>query len=318
MKDTKLSTPEFNTLIQGFEKAMKNEKEKKNEYKDESHISEHTSYIREFLSYVEENGIRYIKGVTQSLVNDYVLFLHEQRLNLRAGGTLEETTINKHKNSIRKFWKYLNSEDIKTNAIRLKQKKTGEQQEPTVLTHEEIIQLYSVCDTSAIGYRDKAMLGLYYGCGMRKSEGLRLQLTDFDFGKGRIHVRKSKNNRERYVMMPPTAQAHIEEYIYSYRDFYLAEQSTYEDFFIGERGTPIQPETLAKRIEALWKRVKDRYGSEKHIGMHTLRHTLGTHLYMGKMDIEMIALMLGHRTLEATQLYIHSANSLKSKNNEQI
>lgn len=313
MKDTKLSTPEFNTLIQGFEKAMQDEN------KAEDHVSEHTSYIREFLSYIEENGIRYVKGITQTHINDYVSYLHEHRLNQRAGGTLEETTINKHKNSIRKFWKYLNSEDIKTNAILLKQKKTGEQEEPTVLTHEEIIQLFSVCDTSAIGYRDKAMLCLYYGCGMRKGEGLRLQLTDFDFGKGRIHVRKSKNNRERYVVMSPKVQEHIEEYIYSYRDFYLAEQSTYEDFFIGERGTPIQPETLAKRIEALWNRVKERYGNEKHIGMHTLRHSLGTHLYMAKMDIEMIALMLGHRTLEATQLYIHSANSLKSKNsNEQI
>lgn len=313
MKDTKINAPEFNTLIQGFEKEMKKENQ------SENHVSEHTSYIREFLSYVEENGIRYAKGITQPLIDDYALFLHEQRLNLRAGGTLSETTINKHKNSIRKFWKYLNSENIKVNAIRLKQKKASDQKESTVLTHEEIIQLYSVCDTSAIGYRDKAMLGIYYGCGMRKSEGLRLHLTDFDFGKGRIHVRKSKNNRERYAMMPPTAQAHIEEYIYNYRDFYLGEQSTYDDFFIGERGTPIHPETLASRIEALWKRVKDRYGSEKHIGMHTLRHSLGTHLYMAKMDIEMIALMLGHRTLEATQLYIHSANSIKIKStNEQI
>lgn len=305
MKDTKINNTEFNTLVTGFERELK----KAN--KPEHHISEYTSYIKEFLSYVEENGISYVKAITQTLITDYVLYLEQQRMNQRRGGTLSESTIGKHKNTIRQFWKYLNAEGIKANAIRLKQKKAYNMEETTVLTHEEIQQLYSVCDSSAIGYRDKAMLSLYYGCGMRKSEGLRLLLTDFDFGKGRIHVRQAKNARERYVIMSPTVQQQIEEYIYSYRDFYLAEQSPYEEFFIGERGTPIKPETLAKRIEALWKRVKDGYGSDKHIGMHTLRHSLGTHLYMAKMDIEMIALMLGHRTLEATQLYIHSANQLK-------
>lgn len=309
MNDTKLNSPEFNVLVTGFEKELIKEN------KSESHISEHTRQLKEFLSYNEDNGIHYIKLIDQPVMNGYVSYLH-QRKNQRREGNIAEATINRHKISILKFWKYMDAEGIKTNAITLRQKRT-QQQEPTVLTHQEIEQLYSVCDTSSIGYRDRAMLALYYGCGLRKSEGVRLLITDFDFSQKRIHIRKAKNNRERYVMMSPTVQLHIEEYIYNYRDFYLAEQSTYENLFIGERGTPVKPETLAKRIEALWQRVKDQYGSDKHIGLHTLRHSLGTHLYMAKMNIETIALMLGHQRLEATQLYIHSANQLKNRNNNE-
>ena len=305
MKDTQLNSPAFSQLIANFERELIKES------KSEQHVTESSSYLKEFLSYAELNGINQIQAVSQSLIDDYVLYLKEHRTNKRTGGMLEEATIDKHKNAIRKLWKYLNTEGIKVNAIHLQQKKTSNPNEATVLSHTEIEQLYSVCDSSAIGYRDKAMLAVYYGCGMRKSEGLRLLLTDFDFGKGRIHVRKAKNNRERYVMMSPKVQQQIEEYIYSARDFYLSEQATHEELFISERGTPVAGETMADRIEKLWSKVRDRYGSDKHIGLHTLRHSLGTHLYMAKMDIEMIALMLGHRSLEATQIYIHLANQLK-------
>ena len=158
------------------------------------------------------------------------------------------------------------------------------------------------------------MIAIYYGCGMRKGEGMRLLLTDFDFNKGRIHIRKTKNNRERYVIMSPVVQQQIEEYIYNYRDLYVEQlynHSNPDAFFIGEQGTQLTNRALQSRIKKLWSRVKDTYGNDKHIGLHTLRHTLGTHLYMAKMNIELIALMLGHRTLHATQLYIHLTNLLK-------
>jgi integrase/recombinase XerD len=156
------------------------------------------------------------------------------------------------------------------------------------------------------------MLALYYGCGLRRSEGLKLTLTDIDFGKGRLLIRIPKNKRDRYVLMSPKVQQMVEEYVYQARDLYLVEGSKHERLLIGERGTPIHTETLRSRIIILWQKVKERYFVEKDCtGLHTLRHSLGTHLYMAGMDIGKIALLLGHRTLETTQLYIHSANQLK-------
>lgn len=303
--EIELNNNEFKEQVQKFEQFLTNEN------KSESYIAEKKRNVKEFLQFVEESSIESLQAIDQNLINSYILHLEEQRVS-RFGGLLEQGTIAKNKNSIRTFWLFLGKEEVKVNPIKVKHIRRGEQKRSIALSHEEIRQLYSVCDTSAIGYRDKMMLSLFYGCGMRKSEGLRLLISDIDFNRGRIHVRKSKTNRERYVMMSPVVQKQVEEYVFTYRYYYLHEQSQYDDVFIGERGTPIQPETIACRMDVLWQRVKDRYGSDKKmIGCHMLRHSLGTHLYIAKMDIQMIALMLGHRTLESTQLYIHSANQLK-------
>lgn len=305
MKDTKLITAEFNRLVLGFEQELKKENI------DELYISQLKNGVSEFLSYIEANKISTIIGIEQSIINKYFLYMEQERMNLHYGGTLVDTTINSHKCSVRKFWKYLDIEGVQANAILIKQKKKTKQEAVTVLTHEEIQQLYAVCDNSTKGFRDRAMIAIFYGCGMRRSEGQRLVLTDFDFVKGRIHIRKCKNNNERYVMMSPTVQQQIEEYIYSHRDLLLTEQSNQDAFFIGEWGTTLTGHSLTRRLTQLWDKVKDDYVSDKHIGLHTLRHSLGTHLYMAKMDIEMIALMLGHRSLLATQLYIHLTNLLQ-------
>src|SRR5205807_1681214 len=119
----------------------------------------------------------------------------------------------KQKNVIRKFWEYLETEGYRMNTIRLKQKKY-EKKQTFALTHQEIQWLYSVTDRSAIGYRDRCMLAVYYGCGLRRSEGIRLTVTDIDFGKSRLLVRKAKNGHERYVMFSPKVQQIIEDYVY--------------------------------------------------------------------------------------------------------
>lgn len=168
-------------------------------------------------------------------------------LNINYGGTLSQTTINQHKNSISKFWQYLDVGGIQANSIFLKHKKRTRWKEITVLTHQEIEQLYSVCDNTGLGYRDRAMIAIHYGCGMRRGEGLRLLITDIDFNRGRIHIRKSKNNHERYVMMSPKVQQQIEEYIYCYRDLYIEElssQSNPDAFFIGTKGNSLTHSVL--------------------------------------------------------------------------
>lgn len=303
MNILKIKNKNLQNLINGFELELVKAAV------PESNIKECLNHINEFLNFLDSKNIQQINQVTQAIVNDYLYYLEHIRTNTRRGGTLKTSTINKHKNNIRKFWSYLSSENTKVVSLHLKAKPKVKE-DTIVLTKEEINQLYSVCNETAIGYRDKAMLALYYGCGLRKSEGLRLLVTDIDFNRNRIRIRKTKTNRERYVMMSPTVQQQIEDYLYSYRDFYLPEGSQYEEFFISERGKPVAKETLVKRIETLWLRVKEKYGTNKQVTLHKLRHTLGTHLYMKGFEIDMIALMLGHRTLESTQLYIHNANLL--------
>lgn len=307
MKDTKVHSPEFNRVMKGFIQELKKEG------KDKIYIDQHTDRMMEFLNYVEGAGITVIKNIDQTIADKYIKYMEQERINKNYGGTLWQATINLHINAISKFWKYLDIEGIESQVIFIRHRKKAAQKNITVLTHGEIQQLYSVCDTSEQGYRDRAIIAIYYGCGMRNAEGLRLLITDIDFNRGRIHVKKSKNNRERYVMMSPKVQQQIEEYVYYYRDLYIEEQSQQANpdaFFIGEKGKDLTKKALLSRLKKLWARVKKIYGSDKLIGIHTLRHTLGTHLYMAKMDIEMIALMLGHRSLCTTQVYIHLTNKL--------
>lgn len=305
MVATELQTQHFIQLVNGFT----NELSKEN--RDEVFKRENTSYIKELLQYMEQRGITEIKTITQSHIDAYLKYLEYERINLRRGGLLSPDTINKHIGAIRRFWKYLYAENIKANSFDVKQKTIQHVKETTVLSHQEIEWYYSVTGSTAVGCRDKAMLAIYYGCGLRKKEGLKILLPDIDFSRGKIFIRKSKNGRERYVIMSPSVQKQVEEYVYSYRDFYLSEESQYQELFIGERGRPVSIGTLDKRMEELEQRVMAQYPFEKHATLHTLRHTLGTHLYMAGFGIEEIALMLGHESLEATQLYIHLAQTLK-------
>ena len=305
MKDTQLNNPQFSKLVEQFKRELEKEE------KSETYAYQHESNVKEFLQFLEKKDVKSIKEVTQEMAEDYVSYL-EKRINIRRGGTLSQQTINKQKGGINRFWKFLELERHNVNPIYLRYKKR-EQEMPDVYSQQEIQWLYSVTDDSAIGYRDRCMLALFYGCGLRRSEGMEIVLQDIDFGKGRVLIRDPKNGRDRYVMFSPKVQQMIEAYVYQARDLYLPEGAQYDNLFISERGAPIQYETAKARMTSLAKRVQNRYETERLLnGIHALRHSLGTHLHMAGMDVDKIAFMLGHRTLESTQLYIHSANDLKS------
>jgi integrase/recombinase XerD len=309
MKDTQVNTPEFHRHLVGFEKELKKEG------KGEIYINQQKGRLMEFFNYVESIGINAITDINQSVANKYKQYMEQERLNRNYGGRLKQTTIKLHKGAIHKLWKYFNVEGIQANAIWIAQKKLPKPENITVLTQKEIQLLYSVCDTTGLGYRDRAVLAIHYGCGLRNGEGLRLLITDFDFNNNKIRIRKSKNNCERYVVMIPKVKQYIEEYIYHYRDLYLEKLDNPDAFFIGVEGTRLHKKSLLTRLQKLWSMVKNTYESKKHIGLHTLRHSIGTHLYMATKDIEMVALMLGHTALGTTQVYIHLTNKLE---NEQI
>jgi integrase/recombinase XerD len=304
MTTTELNNKEYIQLVSDFSNELMKED------RNEKLIDESTNYAKELLSYMDDRGIRSMKEIGQSQIDGYIIYLEQERINQRRGGTLSTSTVNKHKGAIRRFWKYLGADGIKTSPIQIRQKKNEDPKDPEVLSHDELKWLYSVTGQTPLGSRDRCMIAIYYGCGMRKSEGLRVLLSDIDFNRGKIHVREAKNKKARYVMMSPQVQKQVEDYVFNHRDYYLREHRPHQELFISERGNPVASDTLPKRILTLWQKVKDRHGSQKQISIHDLRHTLGTHLYMAGMEMETIALMLGHESLEATQLYIHLSKTL--------
>ncbi|MBU0766136.1 MAG: tyrosine-type recombinase/integrase, partial [Bacteroidetes bacterium] len=182
--------------------------------------------------------------------------------------------------------------------------------EPVVLSQAEIGLLYKACDDTHIGIRDRAMLAVYYGCGLRKSEGLYLELPDVLFERRLLYVRKTKNNYERYVPMSRGVMTDIENYIYGSRPLLIARTNNENTLFISERGGRMNPESMVKRLQAIREKTGCPDLQQKSFGLHALRHSIATHLLQKGMDIENIAIFLGHRTLDSTQRYTHLVNEL--------
>jgi integrase/recombinase XerD len=186
--------------------------------------------------------------------------------------------------------------------------------EVTALTQEEIRQLYKACDSDIpwqerYGLRDKAMLAILYGCGLRRNEAYSLDVGDILFDRSLVYVRKGKNYKERFVPMVKANQLYLQEYLYDSRPLFLRSKKT-EAFFISTHATRMQGQSMMYRLKLLTVRTANEQLMEKEIGLHTLRHSIATHLLENGMSLESIARFLGHSSLESTQIYTHLQENL--------
>ncbi|MEM6644518.1 MAG: tyrosine-type recombinase/integrase [Bacteroidota bacterium] len=162
--------------------------------------------IREFLYFLEANKINQITDLQPKHYKSY--FNHiSSRSNLRCGGGLSNNYLNKHIQSLEKFYEFLIHKGTQgVPPVNLRQLKL-EHRDITVLTEEEIKQLYKATGRGtaanhlleALGSRDRAMLTVFYGCGLRRNEGVHLSIDDINFDRRILHVRKGKNYKERFV-----------------------------------------------------------------------------------------------------------------------
>ncbi|MBU0763610.1 MAG: tyrosine-type recombinase/integrase, partial [Bacteroidetes bacterium] len=120
------------------------------------------------------------------------------------------------------------------------------------------------------------------------------------------YVRKTKNNYERYVPMSRGVICDLERYLYDARPILLIEGSNDTALFISERGGRISAFSMDKRLEQLKKKTVVLH--HRPAGLHALRHSIATHLLQRGMEQENIALFLGHRSLDSTQVYTHIVN----------
>jgi integrase/recombinase XerD len=275
-------------------------------------------YVRGLLHYIESQGKTHIRDISPKFIKAYYYMELKQRPNLmRKAGGLSNNHLNKHIQAILKFRDYLRqsgrlllpSLDIKFEQI--------EEEEVEALREEEIKSLYTACDAHpdtstckpsflypALALRDKAMLTIYYGCGLRRSEGLQIELNDILWDKQLLYVRKGKNNKERFVPLNKAGLKHLENYQYNSRPLFLKNEKE-ERFFISERGKPISGQMLLLRLNQLITRTENTVLQNKRVGLHTLRHSIATHLLSNGMQMEHIKEFLGHSSLESTQIYTH-------------
>jgi integrase/recombinase XerD len=181
--------------------------------------------VRELLHYMEEQRLNNIKDLTVQTIEAYYQKLKE-RSNQRKNGALSNGHLNKHIQALRKFTEYLRTVGrVQIGIPRLENEEASHK--TTWLTTEEIQDLFKASHKEAAAggkhiynfiekqeafrSRDRAMLAIFYGCGLRRNEGVHLDIGDINFDRSMLHVRKGKNNKERLVPISKTSLKHLQD-----------------------------------------------------------------------------------------------------------
>jgi integrase/recombinase XerD len=161
---------------------------------------------------------------------------------------------------------------------------------PSVLSPDEVLRLLN----AAAPGRDRVLLQVAYGCGLRLSELLHLQVGDIDSARMVIHVRQGKGGKDRLVPLSPRLLEELRAY------WRWCRPRTW--LFPGQK--PDRPIT-ASNVQRRFGRLVQQVGLGKHCSMHTLRHSYATHLLEAGVDLLTLKALLGHSSLQTTAHYLH-------------
>jgi integrase/recombinase XerD len=269
------------------------------------------NYIRELFYWLEnEKKITQINQITTPLIKEHYQNL-KYRSNQRRSGALSNNYLNKHLQAFYKFMDYLRQSGRMELPYLEIEREEANPKPIQVLTVEEIKALYQAAEEhpntpkwEAIAARDKAMLSVFYGCGLRRNEGYHLDLSDINFDRQIIHVRKGKNYKERFVPFNKTNANILQEYIYDYRP-YFGNAKELNALFVSVKGYRMETQSMVIRLKLLQQKTDDIELQQKDFALHTLRHSIATHLLAAGMSLEKISRFLGHSSLESTQVYTH-------------
>jgi integrase/recombinase XerD len=267
----------------------------------ESTVYGSVNYIRDFFFYLKSLEIKNLEQITKATIKDYYNYL-QIRKNKRQTGSLSQNYIISNINALKRFSRYLQITEKAVLEIDI-QIKSNQIQKKTILSKAEIKSLYKSCENNNLGIRDRAMLDIYYGCGLRRSEGIGLDVKDVLLKQKLIYIRKGKGYRERYVPITETVKEYFETYINVTRNELLNGKKE-EALLISYRGKRMTGNGLLIRLSKLLEKV----AINKQAGLHTLRHSIATHLLQSGMSLEDVSRFLGHASLESTQIYTHLAN----------
>lgn len=260
-------------------------------------------FIRDFFKWLESQEIKKFCQITKPTIKAYHNYL-QTRKNKRQTGSLSQNYITSNINALKRFSKYLNETGKSFLEIDIKPKAATEETK-TILTKAEIQKLYKACGNSLLGIRDRAMLNIYYGCGLRRSEGIDLNLSDVLLKEKLIHVRQGKGYKERYVPITESIKEELENYIYVAREQLQSYKPEKQDaLFLSMQSKRMHGNSIILRLQKLAIVAR----TNKEIGLHTLRHSIATHLLQSGMTLEEVSQFLGHGSLESTQIYTHLAN----------
>lgn len=224
---------------------------------------------------------------------------------------LEVSTVNRHISSLKSFFNYLVDESIiKVSPIEEVSSLKKAKKLPKYLSISEVDKLLNIPLNSEFDYRNKAMLELMYGTGLRVSELVSIEYSNIDFENSIIRI-NGKGKKERIIPLGEVASYYLKIYLSDYRSK-LLKRNTYNQVFLNNHGKPITRQGFNYILE----NIRELTGIEKEITPHVLRHSFATHLLEGGADIRSIQEMLGHENISTTNIYTEVVNDVLRSNYE--
>ena len=214
---------------------------------------------------------------------------------------LSETSQSRIISAIKSFYKFLLIENlIQTDpSENLVSPKIGRKL-PNVLTIEEINLIINSVESNNVGIRNRAIIEIIYGCGLRVSELTNLLLSNLFLKQGYIKI-VGKGNKERLSPIGSLATDSLNDFLTNVRPTLMINDKFSDHVFINNRGTSLSRSMIFKMI----KKYTLKANIDKDISPHSLRHSFATHLVEGGANLRAVQEILGHSSITTTEIYTH-------------
>jgi integrase/recombinase XerD len=266
--------------------------------------------LEKFLAYLESCDITHVDQITSQTVRDYQMALFES-LNSR-GQPNSISYQNRMMSAAKKFTRFLKDNDyiVADPGRAVAYAKEPKRLPRGVLTPAEARKIIHAPDTkTAIGYRDRTVLEVLYSSAIRKEELNNLTLADVDYHDGFLRIIEGKGKKDRIVPIGRIACRYLENYIKSVRAELITDPYN-NHLFLTLRGKRFSKNVVWELIKKYAKKSKIK----KNVHPHTFRHSCATAMLKNKADIRTIQKLLGHSSLDSTQVYTHlSITDLKNE-----
>lgn len=263
------------------------------------------AYIRDISGFIEHKSID-PESVNLNSIEEYIVHLYDSGLN--------RTSQARMISGIRSFFNYLYLYDkISTLPTELVELPKIGRRIPDYLSYEEIEKIIASIDLSQpLSHRNRAIIEVLYGCGLRVSELIELKISDLFFDDGYIRV-IGKGDKQRLVPIGAQAMKAVNLYR-GIRRTSPIDTKHQHILFLGNRGKQLTRVMIFTMIKQLVERAEIK----KNVSPHTFRHTFASHLIKGGADIRAVQQMLGHESIATTEIYTHIDTMQKEQNVEKL
>jgi len=249
--------------------------------------------IEEYEMFLKEKNYNY-KNMDYKKCTEYLLFLDNRNL--------KKTSVSRRLSSLRTFYKYLVLNNfVDNNPFLLVSSPKKEKKMPKFINYSGIEEIFNIPNIKTKeGQRERVILEILYGSGIRVSELVNIKIKDIDFSNKTILI-FGKGSKERLVSFGEPALDSIKQYINDGRKQYEIES---EYLIVGKN----EEQLTTRRIEQIIGELINKTSIKMNITPHMFRHTFATHLLDNGSDLIAVQELLGHESLASTEIYTHISN----------